>query len=102
MTKPELKDLVTLKISDWNDVGLQLNLDEHDLYMIRKSHSDFNTRRREMFALWLRSDPSPSYQTLARALFKANENRIATEICTKYGKVSLMHREIFRDSSLLL
>ena len=98
--KPELKDLVTLKISDWNEVGLQLNLDEHDLYMIRKSHSDFNTRRREMFALWLRSDPSPSYQTLARALFRADENRIATEICTKHGKVSLMHREIFRDSIL--
>ena len=98
MPKPELKDLVTLKIADWNDVGLHLNLDEHDLHMIRKSHSDFSTRRREVFALWLRSDPSPSYQTLARALFKANENRIATEICTKYGKVSLMHREIFKTA----
>jgi len=76
-----------LKISDWNDVGLQLNLDEHDLHMIRKSHSEFSTRKREMFALWLRSDPSPSYQTLARALFRAHENMIATEICTKYGKV---------------
>ena len=100
MPKPELKDLVMLKISDWNDVGLQLNLDEHDLYMIRKSHSDFNTRRREMFALWLCSDPSPSYRTLARALFRADENRIATEICTRHGKVSLMHMEIFQNRSL--
>ena len=53
-----------------------------------------------MFALWLRSDPSPSYQTLARALFRADENRIATEICTNHGKVSLMHMEIFQNSSL--
>jgi len=82
MPKPELKDLV---------IGLQLNLDEHDLHMIRESHSDFSTQRREMFALWLRFDPSPSYQTLARALFRADENRIATEICTKHGKVSYGH-----------
>ena len=44
MPKPELNDLVMLKISDWNDVGLQLNLDEHDLHMNRKSHSDSKER----------------------------------------------------------
>ncbi len=84
--EPKLKDLVILNISEWYDVGLQLNLDEHALDCIEKSDSGFRTQKRKMFTLWLHSDPSPSYWTLARALFRVGENRIATEICTKYGK----------------
>ena len=88
--EPKLKDLVTLKISDWYDVGLQLNLDEHALDCIEKSDPGFRTQKRKMFTLWLRFDPNPSYQTLAKALFTVGENKIATEICTKYGKVLLI------------
>jgi len=88
--EPKLKDLVTLKISDWYDVGLQLNLDEHALDCIEKSDPGFRTQKRKMFTLWLRFDPNPSYQTLAKALFTVGENKIATEICAKYGKVLLI------------
>ncbi len=91
MPEPKLKDLMRLKVTDWYNVGLQLDLDDNALDAIEMSHSDFGTQKRKMFTLWLHSDCSPSYQTLARALFLANENRVATDICTKYGKYLLTH-----------
>ena len=89
--EPKLKDLMRLKITDWYNVGLQLDLDDDALDGIEMSHSDLGTRKRKMFTLWLHSDCSPSYQTLVKALFLANENRIAADICTKYGKYLLTH-----------
>ena len=80
-----------LKITDWYNVGLQMDLDDDALDGIEMSHSDFSTRKRKMFTLWLHTDCSPSYYTLVRALFLANESKCATDICTKYGKYLLLY-----------
>lgn len=75
-----------LEVIDWYNVGLQLDLDDYALECIEKSHTDFSTQKRKMFMLWLHSDPTPTYHTLARALFLAKEERMAIDTCTKYGK----------------
>lgn len=77
-----------LIINDWYNVGLQLDVKSDTLSEIEKSDPDFHTRKRKMFKAWLDSDPDASYHTLARALFRVGDNKTATDICTKYGKIS--------------
>ena len=89
--KPMLKDLIRLEISDWYSVGLQLDLDDEDLDGIEQTNSDLNTRKRKMFSLWLRLEERSSYHTLARALFLADENKVANGICTTYGETHDMY-----------
>ena len=91
--KPKLKDLIRLEISNWYSVGLQLDLDDEDLDGIEQTNPDLNTRKRKMFSLWLRLEERPSYHTLARALFLADENNAANGICTTYGETHDMSHE---------
>ena len=100
--QPELKHLMRLEIADWYNVGLQLDLDNYDLYSIEKSHREFGTQRRKMFTLWLNSDPEPSYHKLARALFLAKENKIAMEICREHGKILTYQKECKFNSVYIL
>ena len=84
--EPLLKDLDLLKVSDWYGVGLQLDVPQCDLDVIKENHHDEKRRKREMFILWLKITDKPSYIKLARALFLAEENNIAHKICKRYGK----------------
>ena len=83
---PKLRDLMRLKINDWYNVGLQLELEEEALDKIEKSYHDSSTRRRKMFTLWQHSVADPSYHTLVTALLQANEEEVASNICTQHGK----------------
>ena len=75
-----------LKINDWYNVGLQLELEEEALDKIEKSYHDSSTQRRKMFTLWQHSVADPSYHTLVTALLQANEEEVASNICTQHGK----------------
>lgn len=68
-----------------------------DLENIEKSYREFGTQKRKMFTLWLHSDPNPSYHKLAKALFLAEETRIATDICRKHGEILCTYLEIWAE-----
>ena len=76
---------------DWYGVGLQLEIKESELDVIRKNFSNVKEQKREMFSIWLRQTPQPSYLQLARALFAAEETRLGYSVCQKYGKCCHYH-----------
>ena len=88
MQQPRLKDLVTIKVIEWYDLGLQLDIDDHELDVIQKDHrGDVSACRREMFRTWLKNFPIATYQQLVQALHNIGENREAYHICKRYGKL---------------
>ena len=81
-----LKDLVLLPIINWFDFGLQLNISEDNLNIIKKNNpNDTKACRREMFSAWLEIDPDASYRQLVDALQTMGFHNIAEQLCTKYG-----------------
>jgi len=88
MQQPRLKDLVTIKVIEWYDLGLQLDIDDHELDVIQKDHcGDVRACRWEMFRTWLKNFPTATYQQLVQALHNIGENREAYHICKRYGKL---------------
>ena len=88
---PELRDLMHLRVSDWNRLGLALELDPYDLDIIEKDHQ--GDRRRQtlkMFQLWLNSKPDASYEQLIKALHEVGDEAVASSLCTKYGKFDVI------------
>ena len=87
LPEPTLRNLDLIKVSDWYGVGLQLELDDQDLGDIKKNCCGDNKEcRREMFRLWLKTSPNPTYAQLAKALVLAEEETLAHRICQKYGE----------------
>jgi len=81
-----LKDLVLLPVINWFDLGLQLNIPEDNLNIIKQNNpNDTKACRREMFSAWLESDPDASYRQLVNALHTMGYHNIAKQLCTKYG-----------------
>lgn len=81
-----LKDLVLLPVINWFDLGLQLNIPEDNLNIIKHNNpTDMKTCRREMFSAWLESDPDASYGQLVNALHTMGYHNVAEHLCTKYG-----------------
>ena len=96
MVQPRLKDLVTIKVTEWYDLGLQLDIDDHELDVIQKDHyGDVRACRREMFRTWLKSFPTATYQQLVQALLAIGENREACRICKRYGKIIVTARVLY-------
>ena len=87
-----LKDLVLLPIINWFDLGLQLNISEDNLDIIKQNNpNDTKACRREMFSAWLEINPDASYRQLVDALHTMGFHNIAERLCTKYGTYYL-HR----------
>ena len=74
------------ELKNWYNVGLQLDLEEEDLDKIENSNQDSGSQQREMFRLWLRSGANITYDTILTALFRANEKKAVTDLCTQQGK----------------
>ena len=86
---PELKDLVHLQVSDWNRLGLALNLDSYDLVIIEKDHrGDAKAQALKMFEHWLKTQPDASYEQLIKSLYEVGDKAVANSLCKKYGKYS--------------
>ena len=87
LPEPVLKDVALIKVSYWYVMGLQLDdkdLDDKDLDDIERDFGDSRRCRREMFKLWLKTSPNPTYAQLARALILAEEETLAHRICQKW------------------
>jgi len=96
MLQPQLKDLVTIKVIEWYDLGLQLDIDDHELDVIQKDHhGNVRACRREMFRTWLKSFPTANYQKLVQALLAIGENGEACRICKRYGKIIVTARALY-------
>ena len=80
---PLLKDLVVLKVppTKWYQLGLQLNLDERKLDMI-KTNNQANVEAciMEMFKEWLKNTADASYAELESALNRMGEHSVAASV----------------------
>ena len=79
--KVKLKVLCRLQISDWYDVGLELDLEHGVLSTIRSNYpNDQKRQQREMFTTWLQQDTEASYPKLKHALQQLRENACAKHL----------------------
>ena len=81
----KLKYIVTAvrdAISEWHQLGLQLDLPESDLKLIGSS-PDTEGHLRMMLSKWLDYDPEASWDKLANALNAMGKNAIAANIRSK-------------------
>lgn len=83
-----LKKLILLKIIQWFNVGLLLELEEYQLKALQKDcSSDLKSCCREMFSLWLHNEKEPSYQRLIEVLCDAEEFVAAKQLQQWFGKL---------------
>ena len=84
----KLKHIITTVrdiITEWHQLGLQLDLPEHILKPIG-SNPDVEDRLRMMLSKWLDYDPEASWDEQANALDAMGKNAIAANIRSKYMK----------------
>ena len=86
-SEPTLRELSELPVVDcWHRLGIQLGVPKDELDVIEQNHPrDAKRWRLEMFATWLRSDTSATYEKLIKALVVVGESSLAKELCRKYG-----------------
>ena len=78
---------MTLTLEDWYNVGLQLELEAKDLDEIEDCNKKSSIQQRKMFNRWLKSASDHTFQTLAKALQRANEEKATTELyIIQHGK----------------
>ena len=88
---PGLKDLMHLRISDWNRLGLALNLDSYELEIIEKNHrGDTRQQTLKMFQHWLKTQPNASYEQLIKSLCEVGDKGVANSLCKKCGKYNII------------
>ena len=86
LSEPQLKDLEFVLVNKWYDLGLQLEVKDAELELIKRNNQEDLEACREMFRVWLRMSSSPSYQQLVGALVTVGEVEEAKYLCEKYGK----------------
>ena len=81
-----LKNLINAlnKVDDWEGLGIQLDIEYHELQKIFKERLTTEERKRAMLQFWLENDAKPSWETLLLALSKLNLKLIADEIKRDY------------------
>ena len=72
----------TINVSDWHQLGLQLNLTMCQLKEIDVTYhkEGFKRIKAEMFDTWLKSSSSASWVDLIKALKTIGEDTVASEI----------------------
>lgn len=85
--EPTLKELVTVKVNDWYDLGLQLDIQNDDLQTIKRNYPhDQKSCKREMFIKWLSICPQASYSQLVKALSVLGDETEADRLCRKHSE----------------
>ena len=92
----KLLDLELQEVSDWFGLGLHLDIPPPELYNIKhnitlRSPQEFRT---EMFSVWMRKLPEPTWPRVVKALMEIGRERLAHKIALKYGKISLLYISI--------
>lgn len=91
-----------LQVSDWNRLGLALDLEPYDLDIIGKDHhGDTRTQTLKMFQLWLKNQPDASYEQLIKALNEVGDERVASFLCKKFGEYTVSDHALSTASLIL-
>ena len=85
-TSLSLKNLTSAlrEVDDWQGLGIQLDIDYHELKKLAKVHSTIEECKYAMLQLWLDSDTQTSWKKVISALSEMKLNRVAEEIKRKY------------------
>ena len=88
------KELYNTVASKWEDIGIQLNIEDGQLAKVKADCSDSGSCLREMLRIWLkRVDPKPSWRELIEALNDLGEEKRADDIRQK-----ILSNQITSDS----
>ena len=81
-----LKNLTNVlrKVDDWQGLGIQLEIDYHELQKLAKVHSTIEERKYAVLQLWLDRDTKASWEKLHSALSEMKLNRVADKVKRKY------------------
>ena len=73
-------------VTNWYRLGINLNLQSHELDKIQQSYVNPENDRRmlQMLDLWLRRTPNATWEDVVSALEQMGENRVAETILQKY------------------
>ena len=72
------------EVDDWEDLGIQLDIQYHELQKFVSEHQKMEERKRAMLQFWLDHDTKASWEKVISALFEMKLNRMAEEIKRKY------------------
>ena len=83
-----LLDLELHEVSEWFSLGIHLDIPPAELDNIKynitlRSPQEF---RAEMFSVWMKKLPEPSWSRVVKALMKIGRESLAQKIALKYGK----------------
>ena len=89
MVKPTLKDLMRelkMKAADWEDIGVELEVDDGTLKQIKTDNpGDSKSCLRELLRKWLsRVDPQPSWASIVEAIEGIGDEELASKLKSKY------------------
>ena len=89
LVKPELKELMRelrAKAADWEDIGVELEVDDGELKQIKQDNAtDSKSCLRELFRKWLtRESPEPSWAAITDAVEHLRDEKLATTLRSKY------------------
>ena len=79
-SQPQMKDLILVKILNWQEVGIQLGIDDHEIKKIDLDYKKVDECKREMFRTWLRTSIDPNYSDLIKALKAAGEMKAVHDL----------------------
>ena len=87
--KPKLMDLMKelrSKAADWEDLGIQLEIDDGELKEIKSDNSgDSKSCLRELFRkLLCRATPQPSWRAIAEAVKDIGDEELSSKLQLKY------------------
>ena len=85
-TSLSLKNLTSAlrEVDDWQGLGIQLDINYHELKKLAKVHSTVEECKYAMLQLWLDGDTKASWKKVIYALSEMKLNRVAEEIRKKY------------------
>ena len=94
--KPTLKELLKVKVENWYNLGLVLDIDDNDLHKIESNRpQDQDGCMRDMFRAWLRMNPQASYSQLVQSLVELGDLTEADRLCRKYGEQYIIHHHLY-------
>ena len=87
--KPTLKELIRelrQKAADWEDIGIELDIDDGDLQTIKSNNvGNSSSCLRDMLRKWLtKTFPEPSWIAIVEAIEHLGDEELATKIKSKY------------------
>ena len=103
--KPTLKELLRelrAKAADWEDIGIELEVDDGALKQIKTDNpGDSKSCLRELFRKWLsRADPQPKWPDIVEAVEGIGDEELATKNQRKI--LSLALHNFYTDCQLLI